>query len=169
MNADRFRRVLAVACLSVLAACQEVAEPSLPTPKEVASYYSYEGGVSAKLNGNVAEITVSQPTSQLSRGGKLWAKVGPYVLLFSKETKRLFDDYPGLAGVRVITRVSRGPEVARAMLARNELSEILWRRALNIAGKARVDGTAKPGLLDDLVRWGEDHTQFEYSSRYTRR
>jgi hypothetical protein len=125
--------------------------------------------VSVALNGNVAEITVSQPTDQLRRGGALWAKVGPYVLLFSSETRQLFEDFPGLAGVRVITQVKGGPEVARAMLTRTELSDILWRRALNIAGKARQGGTEKPALLDGLVRWGEEHTQYEYNKRYTSR
>lgn len=151
------------------AGCEAATAPDLPTPKEVTSYYAYEGGVSASLNGNVAEITVPQPTSQLRRGGALWAKVGPYVLLFSQETRQLFEDYPSLAGIRVITKVKDGPEVARAMLTRTELSDILWRRSLNIAGRARKGGTDKPGLLDDLVRWGEDHTQFEYNSRYTNR
>jgi len=156
---------LVVAACS-LAACRQSGEPALPAPAEMASYYSYQGGVHAALNGNVAEITVSQPAAQLRRGGSLWAKVGPYILLFSDETRKLLDDYPTLAGVRVITTVGGGPEVARALLARSELSDIQWRRALNIAGRARKDGTARPGLLDDLVRWGEQHTEYEYSKRY---
>ncbi len=166
----RTGNVCALAFLALLAAgCGEPAQPHLPTPEEVAAYYSYDGGVNVTINGNVAEIAVDQPTAQLSRGGKLWAKVGPYVLLFSKETEQLFTDYPDLAGVRVITRITRGPEVARALLTRNELSGILWKRALNIAGNARLDGTEKPALLDDLVRWGEDHTTFDYNPRYTNR
>jgi len=156
--------VLAAACS--LAACQPRGEPALPTVAQVASYYSYQGGVHAALNGNVAEITVPQPAAQLQRGGSLWAKVGPYILLFSDETRKLLDDYPALAGVRVITTVGRGTEVARALLARNELSDIQWRRALNIAGRARKEGTDRPALLDDLVRWGEEHTEYEYSKRY---
>lgn len=159
--------VLALVALS--AACQEVAEPGLPTPEQIEAYYAYEGGVQAELNGNVAEITVSQPAGQLRRGGTLWAKVGPYVLLFSRETQDLLEDHPGLGGVRVITTVEGGPEVARALLPRNELSDVLWRRGLNIAGRARLEGTDRPTLLDALVRWGEEHTQYEYSERYTRR
>lgn len=149
-----------------LAGCQPRTDSTLPTPAQIASYYSYEGGVKASLNGNVAEIKVAQPAAQLRRGGSLWAKVGPYILLFSDETRRLLDDYPALGGVRVITTVSGGSEVARALLSRTELSDIQWRRALNIAGRARKEGTSRPGLLDDLVRWGEEHTEYRYSKRY---
>lgn len=161
---------LAVLAASVLAAgCQEVAEPDLPTPEKVASYYSYDGSLDVELNGNVAEITIGQPASQLRQGGTLWAKVGPYVFLFTQETRSLIEDYPGLGGVRVITRVEGGPEVARALLSRNELTGVQWRRGLNVAGRARREGTDRPALLDDLVRWGEEHTQFRYNERYTKR
>jgi len=158
---------LALALVSA-SGCEEKGAPRLPTPEDVAGYYAYEGGVEVTMNGNVAEITVPQPASQLRRGGSLWAKVGPYVLLFSDETRRLLTDYPDLAGVRVITTVTGGPEVARALLTRTELTDLQWRRALNIAGRARKEGTEHPALLDDLVRWGEDHTEYAYSERYTR-
>jgi hypothetical protein len=148
-------------------ACHQGSEPVLPAEADVAAYYAYEGGVQVTLNGNVAEITVAQPASQLRRGGALWAKVGPYVLLFSAETRRLMEDHPAIAGVRVITTVAGGPEVARAMLTRTELTDLQWRRALNIAGRARKEGTERPALLDDLVRWGEDHTEYRYNRRYT--
>ena len=59
--------------------------------------------------------------------------------------------------------------VASALLSRGELSDLLWRRSLNIAGQARRDGTNRMTLLEDLVRWGEDHTEYEYNERYTRR
>ena len=74
------------------------------------------------MNGNVAEITLVQPARHLQRGGSLWAKVGPYVLLFSEETENLFQDYPGLAGVRAITMTPGGTEVARALLPRESLN-----------------------------------------------
>ena len=146
----------------------EAPDLTLPRAGQVEEAYTYERSLSASLSGNVAEITIAQADRDLRRGGTLWAKVGPYVLLFSTETKDLFQRYPGLAGVRVITTNSRGTEVARALLARDALNDLTWRRALNIAGQARRDGTRRPSLLEALVRWGEDHTQFEYNPRYSR-
>jgi hypothetical protein len=49
------------------------------------------------------------------------------------------------------------------------LSDVLWRRGKNIAGQARRDGTDRVRLLEELVAWGEAHTEFEYNERYTRR
>lgn len=157
--------LLALACLAA-AGCKEEVDRSLPSPAAVEAAYTYEGALSAVMSGNVAEITIVQPERQLERGGTLWAKVGPYVLLFSKETEELFQTYPGLAGVRVITVSSDGSEVARALLLRGTLNDLTWRRALNVAGLARRDGTRRPTLLEDLVQWGEDHTEFEYDPRY---
>ena len=117
--------------------------------------------------GNVAVVTVGQDAQQLRRGGSLWAKVGPYVFLFSRETEELFDAFPGLAAVRVTTEVGE-VQVASALLTRDELSDVLWRRAQNISGRARRDGSRQVSLLEDLIAWGEDHTEFEYNPRYTR-
>jgi hypothetical protein len=158
---------LALALLSLSGpACEEDPALEVPTAEEVEEAFTYQGELSATMSGNVAEISVIQPPHQLERGGTLWAKVGPYVLLFSQETQELFRRYPGLAGVRVITRTSGGTEIARALLPRDELSGLTWRRALNIAGRARQSGTGRPTLLEDLVRWGERHTRFNYSSRF---
>jgi len=132
----------------------------------VAEAYIYGDGLSAEMSGNVAEITIVQPSRQLRRGGSLWAKVGPYILLFSEETEDLFRHYPGLAAVRVVTVASNGPEVARALLARETLNDITWRRARTIAGLARRDGTRRPTLLEQLVEWGEDHTEFSYNPTF---
>lgn len=141
----------------------------VPTAEEVESYFAYSGQLSAEMSGNVAVITVSQDSRQLRRGGVLWAKVGPYVVLFSQETKQLFEDYSGLAAVRVVTKAPGDRTVAEALLARDTLNDLTWRRALNVAGHARTGGTERPSLLDELVRWGEDHTEFEYNPRYVPR
>jgi hypothetical protein len=117
--------------------------------------------------GNVAEITIAQSPQQLRRGGRIWAQVGPYIYLFSEPTVSLFRDYGGLAGVRVVTVVGN-TEVARALLPRTALNDLTWRRALNVAGRARLEGTERVSLLEDLTRFGEDHTEFEYNPRYTR-
>ncbi|MDH3205180.1 MAG: hypothetical protein OEO79_01130 [Gemmatimonadota bacterium] len=161
---------LAVAASLSVAACQEPVELTLPTTDEIESYYASVAELAdVEINGNVALLIVRQGSSQLNRGGTLWAKVGPYVYLFSDETQRLFQDFPGLAGVRVITQTAGGASVANAMLRRDELTDVLWRRALNIAGQARRDGTQRITLIEDLVEWGEDHTEFEYNERYIQR
>jgi hypothetical protein len=156
---------LALSAVVLTAACGSP-KLTLPTAKEIEAHYTYRGRLTARLNGNVAEVTVIQPTSEISRGGVLWAKVGPYVLLFSDDTRSLFDDYSGLAGVRVTTELAGGREIASALLKRTELSDILWRRSLHIAGMARKYGTQRPALLDDLVSWGEEHTDYKYNGQY---
>lgn len=151
-------------------ACREPASLTLPTVAQIEEYYASVADLEeAEINGNVAVIVVRQSYDQLRRGGSIWARVGPYIYLFSEETRKLFDDFDGLAGVRVVTRTSSGTTVANALLARDELSDILWRRSLNISGRARRDGTERVTLLEDLIEWGEDHTEFEYNARYVPR
>jgi hypothetical protein len=152
----------------LLGSCEEP-DLTVPTAEQVASYYTYEGQLTTEMSGNVVEITIRQPGNQLRRGGTIWAKVGPYIFLFSSPTQQLLQDFGGLAGVRVITTAPGGTEVARSFLLRDELNDLTWRRALNIAGVARRDGTEQPSKLEDLVRWGEDHTEYEYNPRYVRR
>ncbi len=160
-----FLLTLAVAA-TALTGCEKP-NLSVPSASEVEETFQYEGDLSVSMSGNVAEVTVVQPEGQIRRGGTLWAKVGPYILLFSEETERLFQSYPGLAGVRVKTILPSGQEVARALLPRDSLNELTWRRARNIAGRARRDGTRRPTLLEELVRWGEDHTEYDYNPRFT--
>jgi hypothetical protein len=141
----------------------------VPTAEQVATYYSSTSRLSVEMSGNVAEVTVVQDAGQLRRGGSLWARVGPYIYLFSTPTQEAFAAYNGLAAVRVITTAPGGTEVARATLLRGTLNDLTWRRALNVAGLARRDGTERLTLLEDLIRWGEDHTEFEYNPRYAGR
>jgi len=163
------RAVLAVLASTVFAACEEPVDLTMPTAEEVESSYEYAGGLEATVTGNVAVLTVTQSADHLRRGGTMWAKVGPYIFLFAEETQAMFDAYTGLAGVRVTTRVRRGPQVASALVTREGMTAVQWRRALNIAGQARRDGTNSLTLLENLIRWGEDHTEFEYNARYTSR
>lgn len=142
---------------------------TLPSTDVAASYYSIPAESSVELNGNIVEVEVEQARALLARGGRLWAMVGPYIYLFSEATRDLLTDYPGLAAVRVITRAPNGEEVARATLPRDALNELTWRRALNISGLARRDGTKRPTRLEDLVEWGEEHTRYRYAEAYVRR
>lgn len=142
----------------------------MPTEAQAQAYFAETSGITVEVGGNVVVVNVNQPFQQLRRGGALWARVGPYVYLFSTATEQLFSDFGGLAGVRVTTRTgSRQERVATALLVRNGLNEVRWRRARNIAGRARLEGTKRPSLLEELVQWGEDHTEFEYSSRWVPR
>lgn len=156
--------------LLLAAACEPPQELTLPTAEQAKSYYQSVGDLQGvEVNGNVVVVVVHQPSEQLRRGGSLWARVGPYVYLFSEETQQLFNDFNGLAAVRVITETGNGTTVANALLARDALTDVLWRRSLNIAGQARRDGSERITLLEDLIKWGEDHTEFEYNQRYVPR
>ena len=79
-----------------------------------------------------------------SAAARCGPRLVPYVLLFSKETQQLFQDYPAVAGVRVITKVKGGPEVARALLTRTELSDVLsgGGRSTSRARRARAAPTS---------------------------
>ena len=152
--------------LIALAGCGEDEPAVLPSAEEVESYYLYPQGLEASMEGAVAEIEAVQPTRHLERGGRIWARSGPYILLFSEETRSLFRDYPDLTGVEVTTVTPDGAPIARARLHRDSLTGTLWRRSMNIAGRARKEGTERPALLEDLVRWGEEHTDYEYAPRF---
>ncbi len=167
MNCRPIIHVLAMSLVLGSLGCEEI-DLSLPSEAEIGERYASSSDLSVRLSGNVVELTVDQPIRQVRRGGSLWAKVGPYIYLFSNETETLLREYPGVSGVRVITRTGRNEaEVARAFLHRGSLNELTWRRARNIAGKARTEGTRRPVLLEELVEWGEDHTEFGYSKEFT--
>ncbi|HIF06401.1 MAG TPA: hypothetical protein EYQ64_05465 [Gemmatimonadetes bacterium] len=149
--------------------CEPPGDLALPTESEAEAHYASSTDLSVRVTGNIVEVSVEQPLAQVRRGGSLWVKVGPYIYLFTEETESLLQSYPGLSGVRVITRTNRSrSEVARAFLHRESLNEITWRRAKNIAGKARTDGTRRPVLLEDLVDWGQEHTDFAYSEEFVK-
>jgi len=144
-------------------------DPNLPPPPSAevgAEFYVTPAGLKVSIDGRIVEIEVTQSDRQLRRGGTLWAKVGPYVFLFTEESQQLLEDHAGVQGIRITTRNSAGHMVATALLHRGALTEVQWQRALNIAGRARKDGTDRMTLLEDLVDWGEEHTEFEYDTRF---
>lgn len=173
MNRSVVRRESAALLLCAFTACDRIMperqDLSLPSAEEATQLYERHGiEADVILSGNVVEVRVTQDARQLQRGGSLWARVGPYIYVFSPATKELFESWGGVAAVRAITVTGRGQEVARALLARNALNDVTWRRALNILGTALQEGTERPSRLDELVEWGEEHTEFRYSPEYVR-
>ena len=159
----------AIVALLLLAsgACRPDRDLELPSSSDLEGLYGERTEVS--LNGNVVDVEATQDPQQLRRGGSLWAKVGPYIYVFSPQTEEIFQDWSGVAAVRVRTVTPDGTEVARAMLHRDELNSVTWREAKSRVVRARKEGTEKPGYLEDLVDYGEDHTEYEYADRYVDR
>lgn len=140
---------------------------ALPPIELVDSIYRSHGlAVEIDYSGNVVELRVVQPFEQLQRGGSLWARLGPYVYLFTPATRDLFDGFDGVAAVRAITSTSDGEEIARALLLRTALEETRWRTANNLLGRALAEGTQRPSLVEQLVHFGEEHTEFHYNPEF---
>jgi hypothetical protein len=160
--------VLAASILSGSACDRLLPQRDAPLPElsEVQAYVAQSGmNAEVRFSGNVVELVVQQPADQLRRGGSLWARVGPYIYLFTPAIRTLMDRYPGVAGVRVVTAVG-DVEVARALLVSDALNDITWRRAHNIVGTALEQGTQRPSTMDRLVQFGEEVTQFQYNPDY---
>jgi hypothetical protein len=149
------------------AGCAQPEYP-LPTAAEVEAFYQVRGDLQVEMNGNVAELAIRQDADQLRRGGSTWARVGPYIYLFSEATQSMLEAWPGVAAIRVTTLPPTGDGmVATAFLRRDVLNTLTWRRALNVAGLARRDATEFPGRMTELIRYGEETvTEFEYNPRW---
>lgn len=163
------RRVGLLAVAGLLAAstaCGDGRDLVLPAQEELEGLYG--GSVEVGLNGNVVDVRARQPMSHLQRGGDLWAKVGPYIYLFSPQTQELFAAYAGVAAVRVRTVGPGSAWIAEAMLRRDTLTSLTWREARRRVARARTEGTENPGHLEDLVRFGEDYTSYEYNPRWVK-
>ena len=158
--------VASFAATWVFTACRSEPDLTLPTAEEIQGVYGPTADV--ELKGNVVDVRVIQSADQLRRGGSVWAKVGPYIYLFTPQTQKLFDDYPGIGGVQVTTLDGRERMIARAMLERGTLNSVTWKRAIGLAGRARVEGTQRPSYILDLIQYGEDLVEHEYSSRYVK-
>ena len=141
------------------------AGPQLPSEAALEDLYG-TSRATADLNGNVVDVRVRQDPSQIERGGNLWAKVGPYIYLFSPQTQELFGRWSGVAAVRVRTLVEGGSWVAEATLRRDALNALTWKDARRVVARARTEGTDKPGYLEDLIDYGEDRTEHRYNPQY---
>ena len=170
MRTHTSRPMAAVAALTALlagAACGGGSDGGLQLPSESALEDLYgTSRATADLNGNVVDVRVRQNPRQIERGGSLWAKVGPYVYLFSPQTQELFARWSGVAAVRVRTLVEGGSWVAEATLRRDALNALTWNDARRVVARARTEGTDKPGYLEDLIDYGEDRTEHRYNPRY---
>ena len=162
------RAILALLLATSLSASGCARPETNELPDQAALDSAYGERVEVTLNGNVVEARVRQDAEQLRRGGPIWAKAGPYIYLFTPQTQALFENYGGVGGVRVTTVDGRGELIARALLERGTLNSVTWQRAINVAGRARVDGTSRPQTMVDLTDFGEDNASYEYSQRYTR-
>jgi hypothetical protein len=156
---------LAVGMLVIgLGACDQARDFLAGDPPGV-----HGGVIGIEVSGNVAEVQVVQDGDQLARGGSLWARVGPFIYLFTPATRSVFEDHPAIAAVRVITLTPDGSEVARAMLRRDALNDARWRRSLNILGLALQEGHEHPRRLEALTDWGEGLTEYRYNPDYVSR
>ncbi len=169
MTPRSFPVYMLAASLAAVAGCQVDQDP-LRTPRaaDLQEYYEYEGELALEMSGNVAQVTVVIDRDEYRMGGRVWAMASPYIFLFSSATRTALEDYTGLGGVRVIVRYPDGSLLAQALLERSALNEMTWQRALNIAGHARNQGTDSPGYMRDLIRFGEEHTVFEYNPEHIR-
>jgi hypothetical protein len=173
-RSGRTLRIVALVMLTAAGACDRIwpqkPDLSLPAIADVRAIYRANGLDRAEIayNGNIVEVRVTQPPDQLRRGGSLWARVGPWIYLLTPGTRKVFQDFAGIAAVRVITTAGR-KEVARATLRNGALSEVLWRRTLNILGHALQEGTRSPARLQELAEWGERYGEYEYSADYVPR
>jgi hypothetical protein len=154
--------LLSVVAVTMLTGCDDRDRALvLPDPTEAAGWFGPE--TEATVTGNLLVVRGTIDPAFLRRGGQIWARSGPYFYLFNVHVQRLFQEYPDLAAVRAITVTPDGRELARATLHRAELSEYQWRDALARASIAQTQGTASPRRIEDLIRFGEDRTEFQYA------
>ncbi len=151
----------------LLGGCQAEAPPLVrPDASDVRGYYEYGGNLEVEMSGNVAHVTVEIDREEYRMGGRVWAMASPYIFLFSRATQEAFQNYSGLGGVRVIVVYQDGGVLAQALLERAEFNDATWPRALNVVGYARSQGTQSPGYMRDLIRFGEEHTVYQYNREF---
>lgn len=154
---------------SVVAGCEAFGrdELVLPTQEEARmAFASHPSVTDVNLSGNVVEVVVEQPLEHVQRGGSLWARFGPYAHLFSPAARSIFENFSGVAALRVITRLPNGTEIARATLRRDATNLSVWRRGEALLATALQQGTERPGQVERLVHWAEGIADYEYNPQY---
>jgi predicted small lipoprotein YifL len=154
---------IAVALVGIAACGDGDRDFRLPPADSAAA--AYGEAVEAEASGNLLEVRIEM-AEDMVRGGRIWARSGPYFYLFSPPTRDLFRAYPDLAAVRVVTLTPRGEEIARAELRRDALSDPRWTEALGRSAIAQRDGTERPRALEELTFFGEDHTEYRYNPEF---
>ncbi|MDT8367629.1 MAG: hypothetical protein RQ745_00355 [Longimicrobiales bacterium] len=158
------------ALLLLVGGCAPPTETALPRPDELAAYYADSSIETVEMRGNVALVTVEQDATHLRRGGRLWAKMGPYIHIFSPATEELLRDFPAVAGVRVRTVTISGTEIASVLLERTTLNDITWKGARTRVAQALTHrGAEQVRSIEQLVEYGERRTTYEYNPDFTRR
>lgn len=152
---------LLVLALVGAGACEEVEDPPMfPEPEAVEAWFGE--GTAVAMRGNVLEIRGTIDPEFLRRGGSLWRQSSPYFYLFNVKIREILTEYPDVAAVRAITTDAAGDEVARATLHARALHEYEWRDAVALTSLAQREGTESPRHVAALLRFGEEHTEYEY-------
>jgi hypothetical protein len=161
---SRNRKLLWILGMTLLvgaAGCaREARARVLPPANEVSEWYGE--GTTAEFNGNLLAITGPMEPEHLQRGGQLWARSGPYFFLFNVHVRDLMDEYPDIAAVRATVVTAEGDYIAAATVRRDRMNEFRWREALAHSSLAQQRGTDNPRLVEQLVRFGQDNTEYDY-------
>jgi hypothetical protein len=146
--------------LGVVGCAREARARVLPPTSEVTEWFGE--GTTAEFNGNLLAITGPMEPEHIRGGGQLWARSGPYFFLFNVHIRDLMVEYPDIAAVRATVVTADGDYLASATLNRDRMNEFRWREALAQSSLAQRQGTENPRLIEQLVRFGQDNTEYDY-------
>ncbi len=160
----RFRSLFIAVLVPVIAACgsESPSDWELPDPAKAQEWFGENANVT--LSGNVLELRGTIPADFLRRGGSIWAESGPYFYIFNVKVQELLEQYPDIGGVRAIAYSEDGTELARAMLRRDAIAGGQFLRGVRLASRAQTEGTENPRRVEELIRFGEDFTEYSYAA-----
>lgn len=158
----RFRTLIVAALVGITAACGSESPEDWELPDTATAQEWFGEDAKVSFSGNVLELRGTIPAEFLRRGGSLWGQSGPYFYIFNVKVQELLEQYPDIGGVRAIAYSEDGTEVARAMLRRDAISGGQFLHGVRLASRAQAEGTESPRLVQDLIQFGEDFTEFSY-------